>query len=274
MGRGRVGVMLDEADTPTSAPPPPRQGPKTKRKPREVFGRRGQPTAEDREALEASLSAREKAYRDRESAIVVDTSVVPGSQKRDQRIAIVTALYHGGFTIGQIAQQTGLSRPQVSLDLETADKRTDIAKRLIGVGMRLDAEAVPLAVQNIINTLSLTGNDPEVARRRDEASFKILAGRGLLPGAQPGQGAATTGAVNLNVVFTGDRPTPATMQIVGSSRTEEAKDALRELSPPDPAPAPERPAPVAERQTEPVIGLGCPKTPDAAPVDTPRSLEY
>lgn len=131
---------------------------------------------------------RKKAKRRR--AIFVDPLVRPilvdqGSRARSmpptrtgkQRLAIVAALFYAGFTYKDIEKQTGLSPLQIRKDVALAEQHYNIADRLSAVMMRLDSEAVPLAVDHVIATLESA--DTKDNARKDVIAADVLTGRGL-----------------------------------------------------------------------------------------------
>jgi hypothetical protein len=146
---------------------------------------------------------------------------------------VVAGLYHAGFSYADIARQTGLSVDRVRKDVALGEQHFHLADRLSKVVMRLDNEAVPLAVDHLIATLEST--DKADVGRKDEAMYRTLAGRGAFRTytQDDGAGRAPT-TMALQVQFTtppgGLTATALTAQVVGASRPEA-----------DPAPAPAPP---------------------------------
>ena len=137
-----------------------------------------------------------------------------------QRITILAALWHAGFTYADIARQTGIPPNLVRRDIALAEQHYKLADRLSKVMIRVDAEAVPQAVDNLIATLE--SEKPEDSARRDEATYRTLSGRGVFRqfASDDGKPAAPT-QMALQVNFSappGMTMPQQTAQIVGVSR--------------------------------------------------------
>lgn len=158
-----------------------------------------------------------------------------------QRMAVVAALYHAGFSYRDIEAQTGMSYATIRKDVALADKHFNLSNRLAQVFVRMDTEAVPLAVDNLIDTLKDAA--PERQAAKDEATYKTLEGRGLFrqfnvdsggEGSKP-----STMALQVNFAAPVGMVLPHQQaQIVGAARASEA-----DASSPAPVSTPAVPTP-------------------------------
>ena len=151
-----------------------------------------------------------------------------------QRLTILAGMYHSGFSYKEIALQTGLSAAQVRRDVIAAEMHYHLADRYAKVVMRLDGEAVPLAVDHLIDTLESDPTDAGDKDRKDAAMYRTLEGRGLFrqfgPDSEKGNRPAT---MALQVNFSapaGTSPVPSSAQIVGVSRAIPERRAAAVLS--------------------------------------------
>jgi hypothetical protein len=162
------------------------------------------------------------------------------TRKGVQRMTVLAGLFHAGFSYKDIARQTGYSVELIRKDVALATKHFNLADRLQKSLIRLDTEAVPLAIDRLVETLE--DDSAEAAPHRREAMYRTLEGRGAFRSYVSGDGKGGGGApaqMALQVNFT----TPAgmtlpaqTAQIVGAVRTVDPAPGTDPVhSPPAPA---------------------------------------
>lgn len=148
-------------------------------------------------------------------------------------IATCTALYHCGFTMTQIMAQTNLSREAIRKYIHEGQEQFRLADRVAAAMMRLQGEALPQAVENLVEQLETTNVDH--LGRKDAATMATLNGLGAFRSGADTAPPAPPQVMALQVQFAAPPGMVApvqTAQIVGSPRVIEAAPAR----PPEPAP--------------------------------------
>lgn len=136
------------------------------------------------------------------------------------RMAVVSALWHTGFSYTEITAQTGLSGQEIRAALAKGNRYYVLQKRLAAIVMRVESEMIPLAVDHLIQTLSSTDKADDA--RKDTIALQALSGRGVFRAHRAvDEQAERPSQMNFQVNFSAQKDGTGVpqAQIVGASRS-------------------------------------------------------